>query len=229
MLRVEKLSKTFGPTKALDDVSLHVKEGEMVALIGASGSGKSTMLRHVSGLLAADQGRAGGEVTVAGRPIQSGGRLAPDIRRERASIAIIFQQFNLVGRLTVLTNVLLGALGRLPLWRAMSSKFPSSDRNLALEALAKVGIEETAHRRASTLSGGQHVIQAAVAYVVGPAIASQHPDGALDEVIRQGEKQPGRGLGIVLEGGLKLVNVFSLGVYGRVVGLLIGQDRVEDT
>ena len=126
MLRVERLSKTFGATKALRDVSLHVRPGEMVALIGASGSGKSTILRHVSGLLAGDEGQ--GSVTVAGRVIQSEGRLAPDIRKLRASISIIFQQFNLVGRLSVLSNVMLGALGRTPAWRSMIHAFKAEDR-----------------------------------------------------------------------------------------------------
>lgn len=181
MLRVESLTKTFGETKALNDVSLHVSPGEMVALIGASGSGKSTMLRHVSGLLAADPVK-GGSVTVAGRPIQSAGRLAPNIRRERASISIIFQQFNLVGRLSVLTNVLLGALGRTSTLKAMVKAFSPCDRRLAMEALAKVGIEETAHRRASTLSGGQQQ-RAAIARALvqgSPLILADEPIASLD-------------------------------------------------
>jgi phosphonate transport system ATP-binding protein len=180
MLRIDHLSKTFGKTRALIDVSLNVAPGEMVGLIGASGSGKSTLLRHVSGLLAADAGP--GSVTVAGSPIQSGGRLASDIRRKRTGISIIFQQFNLVGRLSVLTNVLLGSLGRLPTWRAVLGAFKSEDRRLAAEALAKVGIAETARRRASTLSGGQQQ-RAAIARALvqkSPLILADEPVASLD-------------------------------------------------
>jgi phosphonate transport system ATP-binding protein len=180
MLRVEKLTKTFGETKALLEVSLAVRPGEMVALIGASGSGKSTMLRHVSGLLAADPG--GGSVTVAGRTIQAGGRLSPEIRKLRASIGMVFQQFNLVGRLTVLTNVLLGALSRTPLWRSAVKAFKAEDRELAMEALSEVGIAETAHRRASTLSGGQQQ-RAAIARALvqgSPLILADEPVASLD-------------------------------------------------
>jgi phosphonate transport system ATP-binding protein len=182
MLKVEKLTKTFGATRALSEVSLHVRKGEMVALIGASGSGKSTMLRHVSGLLAADKGQSGGSITVEGRPIQKWGRLSPDIRRERASIAIIFQQFNLVGRLTVLTNVLLGALGRTPYLKAMVKSFSREDVELAMEALAKVGIEETAFRRASTLSGGQQQLAAIARALVqrSPRVLADEPIASLD-------------------------------------------------
>ena len=89
----------------------------MVALLGASGSGKSTLLRHLNGLHRADAGTQS-LVRVLGRTVQQHGRLARDIRRQRAQVAAIFQQFNLVDRLPVMTNVMAGALHRLPLWRA---------------------------------------------------------------------------------------------------------------
>jgi phosphonate transport system ATP-binding protein len=185
MLNVENLTKTFGRTRALSGVNLRVGPGEMVALIGASGSGKSTILRHCSGLVASDPGQ--GAVTVAGRVIQSGGRLSRDIRRLRSSIGVVFQQFNLVGRLTVSTNVLLGALGRTPLWRSAFRSFSRGDRALAMEALEKVGIAETAGRRASTLSGGQQqraaiaraLVQRSSLILADEPIASLDPESSI--------------------------------------------------
>ncbi|MDY6816569.1 phosphonate ABC transporter ATP-binding protein [Marinobacter lutaoensis] len=154
VIHVRNLSKTFGKSgKALHNIDLSVASGEMIGLIGPSGSGKSTLLRHISGLARGDQGD--GSVRVLGRPMQSGGKLSANVRRTRARIGYIFQQFNLVNRLTVMENVLTGTLGRIPAWRGTLGYFREEEQALAMESLRRVGMERFAHQRASCLSGGQ--------------------------------------------------------------------------
>lgn len=152
-ISVHNLTKTFGKKQALDNVSLDIAKGEMVALIGASGSGKSTLMRHICGLEIAQAGL--GRIEIFGQPIQSRGRLARDARGLRRKIGVVFQQFNLVTRLSALSNVLLGNLGRIPTWRGTLGLFSAEEKRLAREALARVGIPEVVWQRASTLSGGQ--------------------------------------------------------------------------
>ena len=126
---VRNLTKTFGKDRAaLGRVSLSIERGEMVALIGASGSGKSTLIRHLAGFTEADRTRGAGEIEIGGHPVQSGGRLARDVRRRRVGIGVIFQQFNLVARLSLLTNVMLGALGRVPSWRGSLCLFTRQEK-----------------------------------------------------------------------------------------------------
>jgi phosphonate transport system ATP-binding protein len=179
-IRVAGLTKTYGKRKALDDVHLSIEPGEMVALIGASGSGKSTLLRHVAGLVVSDSGSCC--VEVLGGPLQRNGRLDRNIRNTRTRLGFIFQQFNLVGRLPVITNVLTGTLGRLPQWRSLLGLFNRAERQLAVDALTRVGIAETAWQRASTLSGGQQQRAAIARTLVQQAsiILADEPIASLD-------------------------------------------------
>ena len=181
-IEVHALTKRFPGCLALDRVTLRVEPGEMVALIGASGSGKSTLMRHLSGFIAAESGA----VTVFGRDIQRNGKIAADIRDIRAGIGFVFQQFNLVNRLPVMTNVLIGLLRRTSLWRSLLMRFTMAQRQQALEALAAVGIEQTAWQRASTLSGGQQqraalarcIVQGARLVLADEPIASLDPESS---------------------------------------------------
>ncbi len=183
-IQIRSLSKRFGDHLALDRIDLAVEPGEMVALIGASGSGKSTLLRHVAGFVAADPGS--GPLTVLGCSIQDDGRIAPDVREQRRRIGFVFQQFNLVSRLSVLTNVLTGQLPTMPAWRALTGRFTDQQRRAALEALDSVGIVERALQRASTLSGGQQqraalaraLVQGAEILLADEPVASLDPESS---------------------------------------------------
>ncbi len=183
-IEIRQLSKTFGRgSKALDGIDLTVQRGEMVGLIGASGSGKSTLIRHISGLVIGDRG---GSVSVLGETVQEDGSLTPEARHVRSRIGVIFQQFNLVTRLSLLTNAVLGVLGRVPAWRGALGLFTKAERLLAMQALHQVGMAEFATQRASTLSGGQQqrgaiaraLVQQAEILLADEPIASLDPKSA---------------------------------------------------
>jgi phosphonate transport system ATP-binding protein len=184
-LSIARLSKSFGaPQPALSAVDIELAGGEMVALIGASGSGKSTLLRHVAGFIEADAGS--GAIRVGNAVMQNNGRLSAGIRHKRTQVGFIFQQFNLVGRLTVMTNVLAGLLTRVPAWRSLLLRFTHAEKREAWRALQSVGIDGIAWQRASTLSGGQQqrvaiaraLVQHARLILADEPIASLDPESA---------------------------------------------------
>lgn len=182
VLSIRAASKTFGSRRALDAVSLDVARGEMIALIGPSGSGKSTLLRSIDGLQTIDGGE--GAILAFGGPVQAKGKVSNEVRRARIRIGFVAQQFNLVGRLSLFSNVALGSLGRIPLVRGLLGWWPRETREAAMAALARVGVADYAAQRANTLSGGQQQRGAIARALVQKAkiILADEPVASLDPV-----------------------------------------------
>lgn len=179
-IEVSGLYKSFGKKKALHDINISIAPGEFVALIGSSGSGKSTLLRHTSGLIPAD--KKSGFITVFDKTVQNEGKINHKIREIRADIGFIFQQFNLVGRLTLLQNVLVGMINRVPTWRSLTRFYTQEEKMSAMNSLYRVGLHEHVMQRASTLSGGQQQ-RAAIARTMeqqAKVILADEPIASLD-------------------------------------------------
>ncbi len=176
MLSIEGLSRRFGSKTAVDNVSLKIETGRFVGVIGRSGAGKSTLLRMINRLEQPSSGRIRfNEVDVTKL---SGAALAA----WRARCAMIFQQFNLVGRLDVLTNVLIGRLNHSSTLRSVLQLWPEKDIALALSALEQLDIASLATQRAGSLSGGQQQrVAIARALVQEPEIVlADEPVASLD-------------------------------------------------
>ena len=170
------VGKIYGDAPALSDVSFSIPAGAFVVLLGPSGAGKSTIFRCVTGLTQPDTGSidvAGAKInTLSGRPL----------REARRNIGLIFQQFNLIGRLTAIKNVLGGRLGHAPAWRVILRLFARRDRQLALANLDRVGLLDKAYQRADSLSGGQQQ-RVAIARVLtqeSQIILADEPVSSLD-------------------------------------------------
>jgi len=153
MIEFNNISKWYGNVQVLDDCSTSVAKGEVVVVCGPSGSGKSTLIRLLCGLEKIDPHQ--GSIFVNGRSFYSGKNFSPDIRDIRKTIGVVFQQFNLVGQLDVITNVLMGCLSSKSIFDIALRRFTEAERVAALECLDKVGLGPQAYQRASTLSGGQ--------------------------------------------------------------------------
>ena len=150
MLQVEKLTKVYpSGAQALDEVSFEVTAGEFVVVLGKSGSGKSTLLRCINRLVEP----GGGRISFQGMEIT--GANMDRLRAVRKKIGMIFQNYNLVNRCTVLTNVLSGRLGHTSAWAGLANHFSKEDLRCAMNNLQRLGIADIAYRRADSLSGGQ--------------------------------------------------------------------------
>jgi phosphonate transport system ATP-binding protein len=180
MLEVQNLTKVYEDgTVALRDVSFTVEPGEFLVIIGLSGSGKSTLLRCINRLIDPTEGKIvwdGVDVTAA---------WGEDLRRIRRQIGMVFQQFNLVKRSSVLSNVLAGRLGYMSTAGSLLHRFSPADRELALRAMDRVGIGEKARKQARELSGGQQQrVGIARALMQQPRmILADEPVASLDPVL----------------------------------------------
>ena len=149
MFEFRNVTRRFGSKTAVDSVTLDIPTGQMVGIIGRSGAGKSTFLRMINRL--ADP--SAGAIIFAGREVSS--LKGAELRRWQRDCAMIFQQFNLVPRLDVLTNVLLGRLNHRSTVTSILNMFTREERIMAIAALERLGIEMSALQPAGTLSGGQ--------------------------------------------------------------------------
>ncbi len=180
MLRIQNLSKTYpNGTQALKNVSFDVKDGEFMVVIGLSGSGKSTLLRCINRLIEPTEGKIFWDdldITAAS---------PAELRNIRRKIGMVFQQFNLVKRSSVLTNVLSGRLGYVNPWMSLLGIWSQEDRQRAIQALERVGISDKAYNRADALSGGQQQrVGIARALMQDPKlILADEPVASLDPVL----------------------------------------------
>jgi phosphonate transport system ATP-binding protein len=227
MLVLDDLTKAYGGTHAVQNVRLEVPAGQFVGVIGRSGAGKSTLLRMINRLAEPTTGRVlwqGAEVTgLSGRKLR-------DWRRR---CAMIFQQFNLVGRLDVLNNVLLGRLAYTPFWRAAIKAWPREDRTIALAALDHLDMASLAPRRADHLSGGQQqrvaicraLVQEPEIILADEPVASLDPRNA--RIVMDALQRINRHFGLTV-----LCNLHSLdlarGYCDRLVGMAAGRVVFDD-
>src|SRR6185437_8906328 len=180
MLVVEGLTCRFGAKAAVDNVSFSVAPGGFIGVIGRSGAGKSTLLRAVNRLTPATSGR------ILFDNVDVTALKGKELRRWRARSAMIFQQFNLIGRLDVLTNVLMGRLSEISSWRSLFQLWPEEDIAVAMSALEQFDMGQLAAQRADQLSGGQQQrVAIARAMVQEPEIIlADEPIASLDALLR---------------------------------------------
>ena len=223
MLTIDDVSKVFGTTRAVDHVSLSIAPGQFVGIIGRSGAGKSTLLRMINRLTDPSAGRIRfGDIDVT----KLDGRALRDWRRR---CAMVFQQFNLVGRLDVLDNVLMGRLAHTSPWRSMPRLWHRDDRAIAFSALEQMDIANLAAQRAENLSGGQQqrvaicraLVQEPEIILADEPVASLDPRNA--KVVMDALLRINRHFGLTV-----LVNLHSLDLARTYCDRLIGmaQGRV---
>lgn len=187
ILEIKDLHQSYGPTPVLRAVSLKIEQGEFVGIIGLSGSGKSTLLRCINRLIDASSGAIMVPRSMVGGDSNNGRadvlKLArPELRLLRRKIGMVFQQFNIAKRLSVIENVLSGGLGYQPALRSTLRIFSAEEQRQALTNLKRVGLLDHAYKRADELSGGeQQRVAIARTLMQQPAIIlADEPVSSLD-------------------------------------------------
>ncbi|RCW51893.1 phosphonate ABC transporter ATP-binding protein [Paenibacillus prosopidis] len=230
MLELKGISKRYAGEKtfALNRVDLRIMPGEFVAVLGRSGAGKSSLIRCINRLEEPDAG----EVVWNGQSIT--GMNARELRSIRGEIGMVFQHFNLLPRMSVLTNVIAGSFAVMPRWRSLIGAFTREDRTRALSALREVGLEELAKRRVEDLSGGQkqRVAIARVLMQQPTLLLGDEPISSLDAVTAKRVMTYIAGLHI--ERGITIVlnlhDVAMARAYAtRIVGITAGCITFDDT
>lgn len=229
MLRLENLSKRYKTGDlALNNVSLKIPDGQLVALIGPSGAGKSTLIRCVNRLVDATEGT----IHLGDREITS--LSMSDLRRARRRMGMIFQEYALVERLTVMENVLSGRLGYVNFWKSLFRRFPKENVREAYRLLDRVGLMHMADKRADELSGGQRqrvgicraLIQDPELLLVDEPTASLDPKTSRQIMRLIKELCEERGLAAIINiHDVALAQMFSQ----RVVGLKLGEIVYDGT
>ena len=179
MIKFDNVNKVYSNgLHALKNVSLEIKQGEFVAIIGLSGAGKSTLLRTINRMHDITEG----SLTVNGQEVND--LSGKDLRKFRRKVGMVFQSFNLVTRTTVINNVLTSRVPDMPLWKSIIGLYSKEDKVIALEALDKVGILDKAYVRADQLSGGQQqrVALARTLAQKPEIILADEPVAALDPI-----------------------------------------------
>jgi len=180
MLRLHELTKKFGELKAVDDISIEIPTGQMVGIIGRSGAGKSTLLRMINRL--GDSSSGDIIFNDGNAEIEVNKLKGQELRSWRARCAMIFQQFNLVPRLDVITNALMGRIGYNGTMKTLLKRFSPAERAFAIRALDRLDVSPQALQRADTLSGGQQQrVAIARALVQEPSLLlADEPISSLD-------------------------------------------------
>jgi phosphonate transport system ATP-binding protein len=227
MLEIENLTRSFGAKTVLTSVSLQIEKGSFVGVIGRSGAGKSTLLRLINRLIDPSSGR----ISFEGTDVTA--LKGKQLRLWRARAAMIFQQFTLIGRLDVLTNVLMGRLATVPASRSMLGWWPDADKAVALSALEQFEMAQLAAHRADHLSGGQQQrVAICRALVQEPDIVlADEPTASLDphntRVVMDALQRINKHFGITV-----IVNLHSLELAraycDRLVGMAAGGVVFDD-
>lgn len=222
MLEISQVTRRFGTNVAVDNVTIDIPEGQMVGVIGASGAGKSTLLRMINRLIDTSEGK----IVFSGTNVSA--LRGQKLRNWQRDCAMIFQQFNLVPRLDVLTNVMLGRLNHRSSVASLLNIFSDQERAMAIAALERLGIERAAMQRAGTLSGGQQQrVAIARALMQQPkVILADEPIASLDprnaQIVMQSLRDINRNDGITVVTNLHTLDTART-FCERIIGMQAGR------